>query len=222
MTKFVLCYIATGLVLWILHQAHKWQITSSPPDPHSWLARLEKHLTRKEHKPRLIVDLVVAALAFGMMYYSAVFTPPADPDWDRYTFVVPALCGVLISVVIVFALGANIAISAIWSRSYPLIAVYGVCVVMIFAKIYVVLGILDGGKSTTDYDTCLYLSMIAFTNSGFGDVVPNAQSRFVAVTEGFIGYAALAFSAALIFITMQRGMRSQIKAYYKRIAELER
>jgi hypothetical protein len=59
----------------------------------------------------------------------------------------------------------------------------------------------------------LYLSLITIANLGSGDVVPSVESRFVAVTESLIRYTALAFLAALLFTTMQRGMRRQIKAY---------
>lgn len=55
---------------------------------YSSLTRWEKYLERREHKPSLIGDIVVAGLAFVFMYASITFELPADPEWDRYYFVI--------------------------------------------------------------------------------------------------------------------------------------
>jgi hypothetical protein len=74
----------------------------------------------------------------------------------------------------------------------------------------------DRGTATSDYGVALYFSTVTIANLGGGDISPSMESRFVWVTEGLIGYVALAFLAALLFATIQRGTRAQAKVYNKR------
>jgi hypothetical protein len=212
-------YLASMFLLWISHRLPNW-ISSAQSEQltgHAWADRLARRLATREHQPSLISDIIVAGFGFLVIYIASHFdVPKSDSEWPRGDLVVAGLCCIGFCLLVIFGVGANIANSPLWSRSYPLIAIYLSGIVIIFAKLYVLLGVVDGKNPTTDYSTALYLSLITVANLGSGDVVPSVDSRFVAATESLIGYASLAFLAALLFTTMQRGMRRQIKAYNRR------
>lgn len=170
----------------------------------------------RPHEPHLWSDMLLAALAFLFIWASTHFSVTANSELDRSDLVIGGFCCIGFSLLIIFGLGANIAVGPLWSRSYPLIVIHFASVTIVFARLYELLGMVDSGHATNKYSTALYLSLITIANLGSGDVLPSTESRFVAATESLIGYASLAFFAALLFTTMQRGMRAQTKRYNKR------
>jgi hypothetical protein len=214
----IVCYLVSVVVLWIFHKAPKWISSTYSEDitGDDWPDRVARWLALRKHEPSLLVDVLSAAIPFALIYVSTSLNVSPNSDWDRDDLVIAGFVCIGFSLLVIFGLGANIAINPQWSRSYPLIAIYFASITIVFAKLYVLLGMVDGDRSSADYYTGLYLSLITIANLGSGDVVPSVESRFVAVTESLIGYVALAFLAALLFTTMQRGMRSQIKAYNRR------
>jgi hypothetical protein len=162
----------------------------------------------------------MAALPFVFIYVSVIMNIAPTIERPREDLIIAGLFCVALCLLVILGLGANIAINREWSRSYPLIAIYFASVITVFARLYVLLGVVDNGKATNDYYSALYLSLITIGNLGSGDVVPSIDGRFVAVTESLIGYVALAFLAGLLFTTMQRGMRKQMKEYNRRRREI--
>jgi hypothetical protein len=202
-------YLVTVALLGIFHLKRKWAKANR-----EWYDRFTKDVRLRKHEPSFIGGIIVAFIGYAMIWASLV-TPPDDPAWTVTETSIAAFTCITLCLLVIFSLGANIAISPDWSRSYPLLIVYFAALIMIFGRMYSAFGMLDEGKATSDYSTGVYLSVITLTNLGSGDVVPSSAGRFVVVTEALIGYAALAFSTALVFTTIQRGMRSQIKAYDK-------
>lgn len=209
MKKLLYWYLITVALLGIPYLRRKWARAHS-----DWFERLTKDVPLRRHELSFTVAIITAFIGYAMMC-AALITPPNDLDWTRTHTLIAALACTAYCLVMIFAVGANIAISPDWSRGYPLLIVYFAALIMIFARIYSEFGMLDGGKSTSDYSTGVYLSVITLTNLGSGEVVPSPASRFAAVTEALIGYAALAFSTGLVFTTIQRGHRSRIEAYDK-------
>ena len=209
MKKLLYWYLVTVALIGIFHLKRKWAQANR-----GWYDRFTKDVPLRKHEPSFTGGIFIACVGYAMMWAS-MLTPPNDSEWTHTNTLVAALACIGICLLVIFSLGANIAISPDWTRSYPLLIVYFAALIMIFARLYSAFGMLDGGKTTSDYPTGVYLSVITLTNLGSGDVVPSPASRFIAVTEALIGYAALAFSTALVFTTIQRGMRSQIKAYDK-------
>lgn len=140
--------------------------------------------------------------------------------WDRDEYVIALFVGIGFSLLIIVLLGGYIAANRKWGRSYLVVAVYFAHVIITFAQLYTLLGMRDDGKFSNDSGTAVYLSMITIANLGSGDVIPSRDARFVAVTESFVGYASLAFLAAVLFTTLQRWSRDQNIAYEKRRKEL--
>jgi hypothetical protein len=182
----------------------------------NWADRFARRIAQRRHEPNLLVDVLSAALPFVFIYVSVIMNVSPTSEWGRGHFVIAGFFCIAFCLLVIFGLGANIAINRQWSRSYPLIAIYFASIITMFAKLHVLLGVIDRGEATNDYYSALYLSLITISNLGSGEVVPSLEGRFVAVTESLIGYVALAFLAALLFTTMQRGMRKQIKAYNRR------
>lgn len=209
MRKLLYWYLITVALLGIPYLRQKW--SSANPN---WFDRFTKDVPLKKHELSFAVAIIAALIGYAMMWASLI-TPPDDPEWTRTQTLIVALACIACCLLMIFAMGANIAISPDWSRSYPLLGVYFAALIMIFARIYSAFGMLDGGKPTNDYSTGVYLSVITLTNLGSGDVVPSPACRFAVVTEALIGYASLAFSTGLVFTTIQRGQRSRIEAYEK-------
>jgi hypothetical protein len=214
----IICYLVLVVVLWIFHRVPKWTSSAYSQDitGDNWVDRFARWLAQRRHEPNLLVDVLFAALPFVFIYLSVIMNVSPASEWERGDFVIAGFFCIAFCLLVIFGLGANIAISQQWSRSYPLIAIYFASIVTMFAKLHVLLGVIDRGEATNDYYSALYLSLITIANLGSGEVVPSLEGRFVAVTESLIGYVALAFLAALLFTTMQRGMRKQIKAYNRR------
>ena len=156
MTDFLFYY---GLTVFVLLLFHKGQNQDLPrflqgTRLHLYFQRLQQR-TPPESKSNLLADVIVAAIGFAIMcYYTNYATPPANRD-DIDIFVPPALGCVVFCVVVILSLGGTIAVNPKWNRSYPLIAVYASCTILIFTKLYVVLGVVDSGHATGDYYTCL-------------------------------------------------------------------
>lgn len=218
MNRLLVWYVVSVLVLCLTHRLPKWMASaySDQFTKDSWDDRLARRLAIRKHEPRLLVDILIAGLGFLLIHISMSLNMSPNSEWDRSDLVIAGFGCIAFSLLIIFGLGATIAISPDWSRSYPLLAIYFAGITIAFAKLYVLLGTVDGGHPVADYPTALYLSLITITNLGSGDVVPGVESRFVVVIESLIGYVSLAFLAALLFTTMQRGTRRQIRAYNRR------
>jgi len=57
-----------------------------------------------------------------------------------------------------------------------------------------------------DLNTALYFSTTTYATIGYGDVVPPAEWRLVAVMEGLTGVLMLGWSSALVFAVVMRLM----------------
>ena len=55
-----------------------------------------------------------------------------------------------------------------------------------------------------DFNTALYFSTTTYATIGYGDVVPPAEWRLVAVMEGLTGVLMLGWSSALVFAIVVR------------------
>jgi len=60
-----------------------------------------------------------------------------------------------------------------------------------------------------DLNTALYFSTTTYATIGYGDVVPPAEWRLVAVMEGLTGVLMLGWSSALVFAIVMRSWGSQ-------------
>ena len=59
-----------------------------------------------------------------------------------------------------------------------------------------------------DFNTALYFSTTTYATIGYGDVVPPAEWRLVAVMEGLTGVLMLGWSSAMVFAIVMRLMQS--------------
>lgn len=73
-----------------------------------------------------------------------------------------------------------------------------------FAMIKLGLGALFGMTTPDLLSDCVYLSWIAFTTVGFGDVAANGDLRFLPGLEALTGFVLLTWSASFLFIEMQK------------------
>lgn len=63
-----------------------------------------------------------------------------------------------------------------------------------------------------DFNTALYFSTVTYATIGYGDVVPPAEWRLVAVMEGLTGVLMLGWSSALVFAVVMRLMAPTTRA----------
>jgi hypothetical protein len=63
-----------------------------------------------------------------------------------------------------------------------------------------------------DLNTALYFSTTTYATIGYGDVVPPAEWRLVAVMEGLTGVLMLGWSSALVFAVVMRLMALTTRA----------
>lgn len=63
-----------------------------------------------------------------------------------------------------------------------------------------------------DLNTALYFSTTTYATIGYGDVVPPAEWRLVAVMEGLTGVLMLGWSSALVFAIVMRLMALDTRA----------
>lgn len=63
-----------------------------------------------------------------------------------------------------------------------------------------------------DFNTALYFSTTTYATIGYGDVVPPAEWRLVAVMEGLTGVLMLGWSSALVFAIVMRLMALDTRA----------
>ncbi len=64
-------------------------------------------------------------------------------------------------------------------------------------------GTLLGGFANTLLD-CSYFSFITYTTTGFGDIYPQGDIRYLAGLEALIGMVMISWTASFMFIEMQR------------------
>lgn len=61
------------------------------------------------------------------------------------------------------------------------------------------------GMTTTDLlSDCVYISWIAYSTVGFGDVVASGNLRFLPGLEALTGFVLITWSASFLFIEMQK------------------
>ena len=61
------------------------------------------------------------------------------------------------------------------------------------------------GMTTSDLlSDCVYVSWIAYTTVGFGDVVASGDLRFLPGIEALTGFVLITWSASFLFIEMQK------------------
>jgi hypothetical protein len=72
--------------------------------------------------------------------------------------------------------------------------------IIAFAIIYRMLGVVVVKDDAIVYDaaTCLYFSMITWTTSGYGEVVPTYGARFWAASEALLAYVVMVGSIAIL------------------------
>ena len=81
--------------------------------------------------------------------------------------------------------------------------------IWVFALGYYVSILLDHGAlygmTTSDIlSDCVYVSWIAYTTVGFGDVVASGDLRFLPGLEALTGFVLITWSASFLFIEMQK------------------
>lgn len=72
--------------------------------------------------------------------------------------------------------------------------------IIAFAIIYRMLGVVvvKDGEAVYDAATCLYFSMITWTTSGYGEVIPSHEARFWAASEALLAYVVMIGSIAIL------------------------
>lgn len=60
--------------------------------------------------------------------------------------------------------------------------------IALFARAYIITGVIDSSKITHAPEICLYFSIITWTTVGYGDVVPTSAARMWAAAEALISY----------------------------------
>ena len=65
-------------------------------------------------------------------------------------------------------------------------------------------GALYGMITTDRLSDCVYVSWIAYTTVGFGDVVASGDLRFLPGLEALTGFVLITWSASFLFIEMQK------------------
>lgn len=73
-----------------------------------------------------------------------------------------------------------------------------------FAMVNLGMGNLFGMTTPDLLGDCVYLSWIAFTTVGFGDVAANGDLRFLPGLEALTGFVLITWSASFLFIEMQK------------------
>ena len=58
-----------------------------------------------------------------------------------------------------------------------------------------------------DKMTAIYFSVVTFTTLGYGDFLPTPETRIVALTEAFLGYAMIAYAIGFTIAFMFRDKR---------------
>jgi hypothetical protein len=61
-----------------------------------------------------------------------------------------------------------------------------------------------GGAESTGLLEAVYLSAMAYSTVGFGDVVPHGAIRFIAGTEAVVGLFLIAWSATFTYLEMEQ------------------
>jgi hypothetical protein len=88
--------------------------------------------------------------------------------------------------------------------TYYFLALLLFVVIGAYAVLYRQFGLVAGGKNITDAKDFLYFSIITWTTTGYGDIVPASQTRLLAATEALFGYVGFGLYIALVFHAMSR------------------
>lgn len=105
-----------------------------------------------------------------------------DDDSNRYAFVAISLllAGVCLVDLLDVDYGPGMALTAIFC--------HGVALILIFAAIHSVYGLMDhGAKIEVDFPTALYFSIVTWTTLGYGDFAPHEEVRSFAAFEAGVG-----------------------------------
>jgi Ion channel len=95
----------------------------------------------------------------------------------------------------------------------PILATFALLMflVLAFAAAYKDLGLLAGNKPVTDPGEFIYFSIVTWTTTGYGDVIPTAASRFFAGVEMLCGYIFMGVIIGMMIQAMfWSGMSSNI------------
>lgn len=86
----------------------------------------------------------------------------------------------------------------------PILATFALLIflVLAFAAAYKDLGLLAGNKPVTDPGEFIYFSIVTWTTTGYGDVIPTAASRFFAGVEMLCGYTFMGVIIGMIIQAM--------------------
>ncbi len=82
--------------------------------------------------------------------------------------------------------------------------------IWIFAGAYYIyievlgLGHMTGNVSDSVLMDCSYLSFIAFTTVGLGDLAPHGELRYLVGLEGLTGFVLITWTASFLYYEMQR------------------
>lgn len=79
-----------------------------------------------------------------------------------------------------------------------------VAIILMFANLYLWLGIRDGSETTKSFLTALYYSASTWTTLTYGDIVPLADARPIAALQALTGYVVMAFLIAIILSRLQK------------------
>lgn len=73
-----------------------------------------------------------------------------------------------------------------------------------YADLYRYFGLTDGKRAITRAVDFLYFSIITWTTVGYGDIVPQPETRLIAASESLVGYIAMALIIAVVFFKLSK------------------
>lgn len=87
-------------------------------------------------------------------------------------------------------------------------ASYVITMIVSYANIYKILGLLDDGLPVTKISDFLYFSIITWTTVGYGDIKPSVNSRIWAASEALLGSVTMGLLLAVVFYIISSRNRS--------------
>ena len=76
---------------------------------------------------------------------------------------------------------------------------YLMTTILAFTNIFRVKGLLNGSEPVCNIFYFLYFSIITWTTTGYGDIIPSPDSRIYAASEALIDYLTMALFASILF-----------------------
>jgi len=191
------------------------RIDTNQPVPESlkspWIQKQLLRLWGTALKASYLENCIVIAIAYWVIWYCVDHTFSIDfKDVENtVTTLFVFYSGILLCLIMLIGFAGRIAVHEGHNRSLIVPLVYTATLVVIFARLYASIGVMENSILSKDFISCLYFSMVTFTNLGYGDVTPSKDTRFIAASEGFTGYIVLAFVTAVFLSVIQRGMALQ-------------